>query len=589
MTAGEQQPLRPSLWDGEHVRTRFSSSRVRPRRLAWFGFGSFWGHLRHFIASAIATENVDSRDWMTADEPEDLAFRIAEVLGEVGDATDGESLTSILGRDLWIDYLADTGDDGAVSRAVAELVVQEYVLPVVDGEDVHAPRGDVLLFGGDTAYPVATVREITNRVLGPFNEVLAERDDGKRRVVLGIPGNHDWYDGLDGFNRMFREGAVGRTVRSARRHAQLWRFPLREHAEWAREFLRGGQLEKPARLELVGYEPVQSASYFAFPASPGIDLVAADRQLKRIDARQANFFDGWLNDRNSRRMLILPDPVFAFGEPSTTGVQMIHDLHFDLDAEPHLVLSGDLHHYNRFETGPTTHITAGGGGAFLHNCRVGRRKKARPMTVEWPGVKQCRRLLRQIPFAVGFGTAGLIPHAVFAALYAPPIMVAGGGRGYGLAGALVVFLVVTTAYALLAKAHRGHPQAWPFAIGAALITGAVPILGLIAAWLIVGGPVVTWVRLIVLAISSFVGATILGGYLTVLTRLGFEHMQAFTALGHRGFKHFLRLRVRADGSGVDCWTIGQVDPLKPDEPVVLVDRYTFDVDEEHRSASPTDE
>ena len=35
-----------------------------------------------------------------------------------------------------------------------------------------APRGDILFFGGDTAYPVATAQEILNRVIVPWNQVL---------------------------------------------------------------------------------------------------------------------------------------------------------------------------------------------------------------------------------------------------------------------------------------------------------------------------------------------------------------------------------------------------------------------------------
>ena len=74
----------------------------------------------------------------------------------------------------------------------------------------------MLLFGGDTAYPVATAEEIFRRVVAPWNEVLrevrGEDDYPGPRILLGIPGNHDWYDGLDGFGRFFR-----RRPRSAER------------------------------------------------------------------------------------------------------------------------------------------------------------------------------------------------------------------------------------------------------------------------------------------------------------------------------------------------------------------------------------
>lgn len=76
--------------------------------MVWFGARSFWGHLRHLIASAIATESVDSRDWMTPDEPQALVARIVTVLGGDGSAP---TLLEALDRDLYVDYVADTGDD----------------------------------------------------------------------------------------------------------------------------------------------------------------------------------------------------------------------------------------------------------------------------------------------------------------------------------------------------------------------------------------------------------------------------------------------------------------------------------------------
>jgi hypothetical protein len=90
---------------------------------------------------------------MNPDRPEDLSDRVAEVLG--GEAG-RPNLTAALGRDLWIDYVSDTGDDVSVSAAVARLIVESYELPdpARPGATLTAPRGDILLFGGDTAYPV---------------------------------------------------------------------------------------------------------------------------------------------------------------------------------------------------------------------------------------------------------------------------------------------------------------------------------------------------------------------------------------------------------------------------------------------------
>ena len=203
-----------------------------------------------------------------------------------------------LGREIGSIMSQDTGDDVSVSRAVAGLIFTPYVLPDPErpGAFLYGPRGDILLFGGDTAYPVATADEIRDRVIAPFNQVLAQREDGQRRVLLGIPGNHDWYDGLDGFGRMFRrhvdyahDGKARPTLHGSSRTL------LGHYAEWAREFVRGGQVEKPKTLDLIGYTAVQAASYFVLPLAPNLSVFAVDRQLKHVDSRQQHFFSSWLN------------------------------------------------------------------------------------------------------------------------------------------------------------------------------------------------------------------------------------------------------------------------------------------------------
>src|SRR5262245_20784920 len=88
------------------IRRRFHRGHAKPRGVVWFGVRSFWGHLRHFIASAIATEDIDSRDWMTPDHPQTLLARASQVLAG---APDAECLVDAIGRDLWIDFVADTG------------------------------------------------------------------------------------------------------------------------------------------------------------------------------------------------------------------------------------------------------------------------------------------------------------------------------------------------------------------------------------------------------------------------------------------------------------------------------------------------
>ena len=65
-----------------------------------------------------------------------------------------------MGGEVWIDFIADTGDDCSVSEAFARLLAADYT---IEGEAL--PRGVILIHGGDLAYPVATVREVSRRLI----------------------------------------------------------------------------------------------------------------------------------------------------------------------------------------------------------------------------------------------------------------------------------------------------------------------------------------------------------------------------------------------------------------------------------------
>jgi hypothetical protein len=571
-TALRPEPSRSKL------RRRFTRGKASPRGVVWFGVRSFWGHLRHFVAAAIATEDIDSRDWMTPDSPAELTARVVRVLG--GDES-APSVVEALGRDLWIDYVSDTGDDVSVSRAVARLVVERYELPDPDrpGEHLLAPRGELLLFGGDTAYPVATAQEINDRVLVPFNEALTGRDQ-RPRVLLGIPGNHDWYDGLDGFGRMFRRRFDDEE--EPRPSMLGMSKPMLEYyAEWAREFVLGGKVEKPKALVLSGYVPVQNASYFLLPLSPGIHLYGVDRQLKRIDSRQKHFFLEWARQHpEGCPWVLLPDPLFRFGGPSRTGTDMIQTLGFDFHARPHFLLSGDIHHYERSNEGGTLHVIAGGGGAFLHPAPVvgGRRRAER----RWPSSAESRALLGSVPWKIARGRSGFLPHLIFAALFAPAMSV--GLRMYDRTGVIfaapvAVTVVCTLIYALIGGLRRRWRQVLPVALLAGVTTASLPIFAsLLVKHLLLRlhfVPTTYAVASATLLLTIFAATYVFGFYLAHLTRRGIEHTQAFTALDHPGYKHFLRLRVRADGKGIDGYCIGLTDPLGKDAAPELVDTFTW--------------
>ncbi len=571
-----------------------------PYGIRWYGATSLWGHFRNFVSTAIARESVDSRDWMRPLDAREMLANVTHVLGLEPAAT---LLESLGGRPLWIDWVADTGDDRDVSEAVARMVFDTYTVDD-GGSDLTLPRGDILLFGGDTAYPVATTEEIHRRLVQPWNEVLrhAHMDRNRRRVLLAIPGNHDWYDGLDGFGRLFRrrapridrDGDTGRPPPESAAQSRppprsgVGRLARRLHVDELRGTIdivagvirtiralwSGKEVEHKRRLALDGYDPVQEASFWALPLAPGLELWGVDRQLGRIDYRQRAYFRARREAAGERAgvWFVAPDPAIAHGDAWEIGERMLRACGLSLQRDRVLYQCGDMHHYERRVVRDSAHVIAGGGGAFLHGTRIV--PDPQPALAAYPDAKTTRRLALQVPWKLTFGRSGWLVHMAAGLVAALELGMdwRHWTRTWWVAG--ISSVLVTWALYAIAGHHRAHPRrvlalAMPFGIAFGCLPPVIsnllrhvanymPVLGRDAATVIV---------------YAFVGAALFGTFLALCALQGLEMQQVFTVLGHPGFKHFVRMRVSPDGT-IDAWTIGKDDPLQPDGPW-LIDRWTW--------------
>jgi hypothetical protein len=134
------------------------------------------------------------------------------------------------GQDIWIDWMADCGDGWNSSYQVARLLAQPHLNVWVKRRDkkkgkslLTLPRAKLLLIGGDLAYPNPTRDTYEQRLFAPFQCALPPPHyynenaisytkpalpgglDALRTypgpVAFCIPGNHDWFDGLQTFLR----------------------------------------------------------------------------------------------------------------------------------------------------------------------------------------------------------------------------------------------------------------------------------------------------------------------------------------------------------------------------------------------------
>jgi hypothetical protein len=554
------------------------------------------GHLRHLLAVAAASNQIDLRDWMRPEEGAGLLNRICHVLGA---SAPGGSLVERLGREVWIDFVADTGDDHDVSLAVGRMLFAEYALS--GNQPRRLPRGDILVFGGDVAYPASTPYEMERRLLRPWNQVLqGMAEDGRRRVALGIPGNHDWYDGLDGFGRLFRrsafedfaetttEGRASATTSdnsfSGRAEGILQRLlhldevdesihMIEEAAESLAAILFRSKMRRPSRLTLAGYTAVQEASYWALALAPGLDLWGVDRQLRNPDFRQRIFFAQRRAEAQPHKfLLVAPDPALAYGEPNQPGVEILESCDFSLASDKLLYLTGDAHHYERRSVGDSMHVIAGGGGAFVHGTRVPRDPNGVHPQCVYPDRRTSLRLALGMPLRLAGGTAGFLPHSLFALLAILEIIAFRHGPITGGVTVAAVTIIATISLNFAIRARLERPAAtWTVAILFGLILGLTP-LGLRSA---LSGALPWLGDLLAVALGNAVlGSLTLGVFLLMLILTGLEHQQGFAALGHPGFRHFVRLCVHPGGK-VEGFVIGKDDPVG-EGPPALIDRFVWD-------------
>jgi len=239
---------------------------------------------------------------------------------------------------LWLDFTADLGDGFDPTYTVASLLAEDSL--TVAGETLR--RGEVLVLGGDEVYPVASPAAYEDRMVGPYRTALpGGPSPGRAGVLLALPGNHDWYDGLTSFIRLFtRQRNIG------------------------------------------GWRTIQTRSYFALrltggDGSPGWWLVGLDSQLGQyIDEPQLDYFYNAVTTQllpGDAVVLCVAAPYWVREAEDTDAFRQVHffeqdylrrrfnrrtGLFEETGASVRLWLTGDLHHYSRYEELEPDHDTA---------------------------------------------------------------------------------------------------------------------------------------------------------------------------------------------------------------------------------------
>jgi hypothetical protein len=246
------------------------------------------------------------------------------------------------GDALWVDFIADLGDGFEATYAIAHLLARpEIEIPAGSRKlpPIKLPAGQILILGGDLAYPNATEEEYRTRCLEPYDWAFPFTPDPDRenmqepkRDLFFIAGNHDWYDGLAAFSNQFcyETSAIG------------------------------------------GWRCRQQRSYFGLQLPYnwwiwGVDVALGDS----LDVAQRHYFEALVSKQvkaGDKIIIVLHAPDWF--KLNYKALTMICQLAREKKSEVCALLAGDLHHYSRYESvgrNPKLHlITSGGGGAFAH-------------------------------------------------------------------------------------------------------------------------------------------------------------------------------------------------------------------------------
>ncbi|GII92087.1 metallophosphoesterase family protein [Sinosporangium siamense] len=211
----------------------------------------------------------------------------------------------------------------------------------------------------DVVYPAGAASDYDDKFFRPYQDYPSP--------IYALPGNHDWYDGLGGFMRVFcdapplhpRHHRVGGLLRGL-----FWRKPeaIDEPRLAMARKRRGAQ----------GQRATQPGPYWAME-TPNLLIVGVDTGINgEIDAEQGQ----WLREvsRDPRpKMLVTGKPIYtrnAYKPSKIEGGGTIDDIVRDPAHNYVVAIGGDIHNYQRYpvKVGDRTieYLVAGGSGAFTH-------------------------------------------------------------------------------------------------------------------------------------------------------------------------------------------------------------------------------
>ena len=264
------------------------------------------------------------------------------------------------------DFVVTRRADGPVSFLLlgdpgegddSQYAVVPPLLSQADGVDFTVICSDVI-------YPSGELGDYRTRFFRPYRELDCP--------VFAIPGNHDWYDGLQGFMSHLcgidipqAPLEIGPGLRGALAR-KLWRRTARPDDTVLADMRKGRARTTQA------CDPPQPGPYWAIDAGP-LRIVGIDTGVVgSIDAEQAEWLRRVSFGSDRPKILLTGKPLIVNGHrlPDAVG-KVVDDIVRDPRARYVMAIGGDTHNYQRYPVrlpdGRTIHyVVSGGGGAYTH-------------------------------------------------------------------------------------------------------------------------------------------------------------------------------------------------------------------------------